>query len=172
MNAFLLWNRTSLAPVEEHSKAGGAHIDLRRSCMQDFASNLQILTLHKLFQSKHSRTRSSQWSECTPTCHQLSAAGRRQGLQSTDPDGKTWTWRCPDNCRHAQGPILGVSSLGSPEKLWIIHQRWELQRNEMLFAHGKRNYSGTFPYGHLFNTDISLHVLRIVHLVPERPKLT
>ena len=29
-------------------------------------------------------------------------------------------------------------------------------------------YSGTSPYGHLFNTDTSL--LRTVHLVPERPK--
>ena len=30
------------------------------------------------------------------------------------------------------------------------------------------NYSGTSPYGHLYNTDTSL--LRTVHLVPERPK--
>ena len=29
-------------------------------------------------------------------------------------------------------------------------------------------YSGTSPYGHLFNTDTSL--LRTVYLVPERPK--
>ena len=38
----------------------------------------------------------------------------------------------------------------------------------LFFTITQKKYSGTSPYGHLYNTDISL--LRTVHLVPERPK--
>ena len=38
----------------------------------------------------------------------------------------------------------------------------------LILSHNCFKYSGTSPYGHLFNTDTSL--IRTVHLVPERPK--